>query len=188
MMKKISLLAAVLLMSFGANASDYDGTWVSECEFSSFTGEGSISSLVINGDEGSLIDETYDDALCANKITTTRLEFSFLTGLPGKAQGSYDFDMTVKSYHQAFHQSDVIDTLNVYEFMGFNDWKVDQEKDITGIESKGDYAPDKGMTFFTIVKVENDQLTMGLLSQKYNGSSSKSRPIKLDEKFIYYKK
>ena len=71
--------------------------------------------------------------------------------------------------------------------MGFADWAVDKEKEVTGVSHKGEQGVPKDYKFFTIGKEDGNEFMVGLQTNAQNGSNSKSRPQKLDEKTIFYK-
>ena len=171
------------------------GEWYTECtaikeqgvtvyhtEYYQFNGDGTFSQ------ESSV----FQDKKCNKLFLLNTFEGTY-TETAGTT--SDQLNMTLEKHYFTFSAllAPLMSMFNKDNFCGYNDWKVDTKKEVTGKVCKFTVLGQtqefptllKPETIYTITKIEKNNLFLGEFTADLDGSTEAKRPTALDKKIPY---
>ena len=169
-MKKLNLLltttaSVFLLTACGSDSDDkdstiFEGSWQQK-EFCERDGnESSTTVLTLKAGKVTTLITDYNDSSCQNKLRLNRLTGNyFLQQEVTLADGKKAQRVMVKvnKLEIAPPAEEYVNSANNSKFCGYNDWKLNQYKDVTDCENFNFKAVDEK----DILRVENNTLQFG---------------------------
>jgi len=186
-MKKNILLALSLLilrqpaftqgLTISGDQEQLQGLWLRDCE------QRVIRSEKFEHEKVTFTESTYSDALCKAPVIQLINEGTFT--LP--AAGQMDFKFT--SLRVQINSEAIIDDFNRRAVCGFQDWKLNEEKEISGRLCEIIYAgspqriPAAGDMRYGIYRLEDGYLYLGMLTREENALTPEKRPTNYDPRY-----
>jgi hypothetical protein len=179
-------LAVALLVSSPAHA--IVGTWVSPCYYNNSPDasgdrtDKSTRQTTVNfsADSVTTVTKGFNREQCEKHAYTVTSESSYTT--TDELQGEIDY--TVKSIRLSYHLSSSVDELNDIEFCGFNDWKVNEPKEISSKKCFDDLPslPAPGEKILDRFLIDQNKLFFGRSIGKDNTQTgnSQTRPAEVN--------
>lgn len=162
-------------------AGDLDGHWKQDCA------RGYLKEEHFLGDSATYTEHNFRDLSC---LTPSVDSVSRGTLVPGNPLldplGASELDFVFSSVGFTPRDQAAADFYESISLCGLTGWKVNEEKDITGLvceffaQGLKMQVPAAGTRKFGIVKREGDSLFFGKLSPERDGSTPFTRPRELD--------
>lgn len=181
--KKSLISAFILLLAAPTISFAYikSGLWNTACERGLFKKQIYINEFV------STEEHFHQNAGCSD------LSFIFTT------DGFVDFPTNEKKYINfiydkiflSLHKEISVNDFNARKVCGFNDWKLSEKKEITGLKcalfnvNSEAQIPSAGQRRYGLYLVIEDKLYYGQLNQTYDGSSPERRPQQINRTTEY---
>ncbi|MDR3492478.1 MAG: hypothetical protein P4M12_10665 [Gammaproteobacteria bacterium] len=164
-------------LSFANNNHLLTGTWSSVCAIGD-DGKFLIETFVFKNNSAQYSVKSYEDTTCKNLLSTLVTERTFTLGdLIPHSDNIRKLNYIFKSVSMSFSNKSLVTTANSGSgYYGFNNWVINQAKDVSGLRktSKSDKEHAKGDRFYTIVKIDKNNLYMGDYASG-DGASEKTR-------------
>ncbi len=182
---KFNLISQVLL-TFGLIAqtsyAGVTGEWYKDCNEISQAGTAAYVTSYYNfHDDGTftLEESAYQDKVCNKLFILTTMEGTYTAD----DQGNLDLVLTKQFLTFSSLLSPLMPVLNLSNFCGYKNWKVDLAQDVTErtCNLMGQDIPTitVGDMSYNIYQLTNNELFLGTPSEDYDGSSQATRPIEL---------
>lgn len=121
-----------------------------------------------------------------------RLYYSYeFSGSAYLLANTYNLDQTVRSHTLILRSQAIVDQFNRVSRCGINNWRLDEEQDVTGMSCEPDnpqpfHAGDKR---FNIVSIDGNHLMFGYFppNDEHIGTDASHRPRDLDRSVIFAK-
>ncbi len=152
-----------LMFSSIAHASELSGTWSSKCAADE-SGNYNIETFQFSEHTAIYAVKTYSDPQCSHKISTLQTYRNFELGKPvaGLLQ-TRKLNYTFKSVTMAYNDSAAVKAANQAKDYGFDSWVLNYPKEVAQLKRNNSAYPEhsRGEKFYTIVKIDKNQLYMG---------------------------
>ena len=139
-----------LSSSDAATISMIDGTWESHCFIAGFTSV--KATLIFNAGKSTLNLKYYDNQICV----ATSLELKWLSSFSVSGER---IDFTFEKVIAIISQEASIDDANKNNLYGYNDWKINEEKDVAGkkLSETDDPEPNNGDQSTRVFKITDNK-------------------------------
>jgi hypothetical protein len=174
-----------------ATASQFDGTWTSNCYSQTAQGQTQYGSdkMTITDSTMAVDSLIYTESGCSQAIATAHtggeLNVSADSSAPAGAEAA---DLTLNALTLAINDAQYVDYMNQESFCGYNNWVLNQPQDVLGKNCGGQAMPTAGSISYDIMGFGTDgNLYMGLVTDTQTGTSVQTRPTTLDTSIVYSK-
>lgn len=160
-----------------AATSNLEGRWVQACQNQTLRTEDFAQDHV------TLSEFYFADRACTQKFLT------FINHGEFEISNDFHMDFTFKQVRIQIASLDLVTEWNSRSVCGFNDWKLNQEKDVTGLlcelfgEGSLMQIPELGQKRYGIFQVRGDELYFGRLTPEFDALSPDRRPREFDPRF-----
>lgn len=169
----ILLISLFVMSSAYAKRSDFSAQIESSFTECYSNGEDVLSESVFKSDS------TWTHVFTAFEDDHCKKAYLYFTKIFSVKLSDKNLDLVLQSVLYTPLTNETVDALNLQSWCGFNDWKVNSAKEVTGLFC-GDYqAPKVNDTIYTIfsTKTENNKKlwTWGVPTDAHSGKSSNQR-------------
>ena len=161
----------------GRAQTPLEGSWVQSCQNNTLRRE------TFSGNDVILSENYFAQADCTQPILTFQSEGTH------QEAGAQDMDFRFSAVKITLQMEVMVSDYNTRQVCGFLDWKLNQEREITGLScnlfaaSSPSPIPKKDDRRFGIYKIEGDHLFFGQLNQVKNALTPEARPTDWDTRF-----
>jgi len=128
----------------------------------------------------------YDDSNCQNIFLVNIVSGKYqVTGTSTDVVGAQKIDLTYSTSTMTLYKPSLIEKYNHEKVYGYNDWKVDVPKNISGRSYSQSDQPAANARF-SLYRVENNKMYLGRIIGSKDGSSAEKRHVALDMKKAYH--
>ncbi|MBX2880908.1 MAG: hypothetical protein KTR32_13285 [Granulosicoccus sp.] len=189
----VSLTLALLQSACGGGGSggtaapemmstELTGTWRQSCRFNSEDADYEQETLIIDGNEFTLVQSTFLDSQCAEKEQENTLSGTFAVGdsvMVNDGGNANELDLTLSAIALTVFTENTVSGANAAGLCGTTNWTSGVPVDISNcMDISGTEVPQQ---LFDIYRIDGDQLVTG----DQAGMSAASRPMMLDATSAY---